>query len=186
MGRNTKKCKKELLKTMGKIYKNPLMGITSKSFDEGWIKISPEYFKRLEKMTGEKFPFPVVEAYLTTAARCPYSPNKRPPYFFINFFSNIPNALHTMGHEIMHIHLHNINWWKKVEDEIGNNKTHDLKEALTKLLDLEFKDLWIVKERGYPSHEKLREYIAEQWKKKKDFDNLTNKCIKWIKKNGIK
>ncbi len=86
----------------------------------------------------------------------------------------------------MHIHLHNTYWWKKVEDEIGYDKTHDLKEAFTELLNLEFRDLWIVKEKGYPNHEILRKYISKQWKNKKDFDKLTDNCINWIKRDGIR
>ena len=107
-------------------------------------------------------------------------------HFFVNFFSNIPHALDTAGHELMHIHIHNTDYWTKTEKEIGYDKTHDLKEALTELLNLEFKDLWIAEDRGYPNHTKLRKYISSQWKKEKDFDKLMENSIKWIKRNGIK
>ena len=181
-----KECKEELADTMKMVHNSPLIKLTTKTLTDGWSKISTEYFRRLEKITKRRFIIKKIDAYLTTAGRCPYSPNKNPPYFYINFFSNIPNALHTMGHELMHIHLHNTDWWKKVEGEIGDSKTHDLKEAFTELLNLEFTDLWIVRETSYPNHKMLREYISKQWKKKKDFDKLTNSCIKWIKKNGVK
>jgi hypothetical protein len=84
------------------------------------------------------------------------------------------------------MHLHNTDWWDKVEKKLGNKKTHDLKEALTELLNLEFKDLWIVDDRSYPNHIQLREFIKKEWMKEKDFDKLTEDCIKWIKKNGVK
>jgi hypothetical protein len=90
------------------------------------------------------------------------------------------------GHELMHIHLHNTDWWKRVKRKMGQEKTHDLKEALTELLNLEFRNLWIVEDKGYPNHAKLREFISKKWKKDKDFDKLTDNCIKWIKKNGVK
>ena len=185
-GKKYEKCKDELEKKMISLYNNPLIKLTAKSFDSGWSNISDKYFRRLEKITKRKISLKKVEAYLTTAARCPYSPNKKIPYFYINFFSSIPNALHTMGHELMHIHLHNTNWWEYVENKIGNDKTHDLKEALTQLLNLEFRDLWLVQEKGYPNHKLLRNYISKKWKERKDFNKLTDDCINWIKRNGVK
>lgn len=180
------KCKKELAKTMRYLYLNPLTKMVAKDIENNWSKISKEYFKRLEKITKRKFPIKKLDVYLTTTTRCPYNPNKKNPSFYVHFFSNTPDALHTMGHELMHIHLHRIDWWKKVENELGREKTNDLKEALTVLLNLEFEDLWIAEDKGYPNHEKLRKYISQQWKKRKDFDKLTGNCIVWIKKNGVK
>ena len=60
-------------------------------------------------------------------------------------------------------------------------ETEDLKEALTILLNLEFNDLWFIKEIGYESHEKLREFIKNQWMKNKNFDVLLNKCVVYLK-----
>ena len=180
------KCKKSLTNSMNHIYKSSWPKLIYNSFNQNWSKIEKEYFRRLEKITKTKFPFKKINAYLTTSSRCPYNPNKKGPYFFVKFFSNIPSALHVAGHELMHIHLHNNGWWEKFEKEIGNDKTHDLKESLTELLNLEFQDLWVVHDPSYPNHENLRKYISQQWKRKKDFDLLTENCIKWIKKNGIK
>lgn len=179
-------CKKQLMNTMNPIYKHGLAKQLPKIFSDEWGKIQIEYFKRLEKVTKQKFSFNKINAYLTTSGRCPYNPNSRPPMFYVGFFNGIPFALRGSGHELMHIHLHNIDWWQEVDKELGNKKTHDLKEALTELLNHEFRDLWIVNDNSYPNHVKLREYISKQWKKKKDFDLLTANCIKWIKRNGVK
>ena len=175
------KCRKQLLKSIKNIYKNRLLKDTPKYLQESWNKINKEYFKRLEKITKKKFPNKKINVFLTTIPRCPYRPYWSPPAFYVPIFSSIPHVLQICGHELMHIHLHNTDWWNKVEKELGNKKTHDLKESLTELLNLEFKELWIVKDEGYPNHKKLREYIHQQWKKKKDFDELTKKCIKKIK-----
>jgi hypothetical protein len=179
-------CKKELMKNMEGMYKNNLIKITAKQVNEIWKSIEIEYFKRLEKITKRKFKFKRVKGFLTTCGRCPYKPHWRPPAFYVGFFANIPKMLNTAGHELMHIHLHNTDWWKKVEKELGNDKTHHLKEALTVLLNLEFRDLWFGFDPGFPRHIKLRQFIEKEWRKKKDFDKLTDKCIKWIKKNGVK
>jgi hypothetical protein len=71
-----------------------------------------------------------------------------------------------------------------VEDEIGKEKTADLKESLTVLLNLEFGNLFLAKDRGYPLHQKLRSFIEEEWKKEKDFDKLIGKCISFIKNDS--
>ncbi len=181
-----KKCKKRLQKTMDYMYKSYLIELTVEFFEKGWKKIEKEYFRRLEKITKKKIGFNQVNVYLTTVGRCPYNPHGKIPHLFVNFFISIPDSLENIGHELMHIHIHNTNYWTKIENEIGYNKTHDLKEALTELLNLEFRDLWRVDDWGYPNHTKLREYISKEWKKHKDFERLISDCIKWIKKNGIK
>ena len=71
-------------------------------------------------------------------------------------------------------------YWDKIESQIGKDKTGDLKEALTVLLNLEFKDLWFVEDKGYESHKELRDFILEEWKKEKDFEKLLEKCIKFL------
>jgi hypothetical protein len=185
-GKSYRACNKKLREEMKEMYKNTLFKYSLEYFNDIWKKVEKDYFRRLEKVTNRKFPFKKVNAYLTTAGRCPYRYHWRPPAYYVNFFGNVPSILHISGHEIMHIHLHNTDWWKKVEKELGNRKTHDLKEALTELLNLEFKDIWIMKDEPYPDHRLLRNYISQQWKKEKNFDKLTEDCIKWIQKKGVK
>jgi len=80
----------------------------------------------------------------------------------------------------MHLYFHKF-YWDKVESEIGEDKTADLKEALTVLLNVEFKDLWFVSDQGYKPHEELRKFIRDEWKKEKDFDVLLKKCVEYLK-----
>jgi len=182
-------CKKPLKKIIDSIYEKEILPQIANSFSKTWKKISKQYFTRLKKIIGVKnlnIKFSKINGYLTGSARCPYEPNKKNPSFFVNFFWGIPNVLQTAGHEIMHIYFHNSKYWDLCKKEIGYDKTHNLKESLTELLNLEFRDLWIVENLGYPNHKHLMKFINKQWKKKKDFEILINKSIKWIKKNGIK
>jgi len=117
-------------------------------------------------------------ARLTTVSSCPY--NTGDNSFMINFFSPIPGVLATTGHEIMHLYFHKY-FWDDTEKEIGKEKTADLKEALTVLLNLEFKDLWFVEDKGYEPHKELRDFIKSEWKKQKDFDLLLKNAISYIK-----
>ena len=80
----------------------------------------------------------------------------------------------------MHIQFHNT-YWPKIEKQIGKEKTADLKEALTILLNLEFKDLWFVRDEGYEIHQELRKFIEKEWKENPDFDILMKKCVEYLK-----
>jgi len=39
----------------------------------------------------------------------------------------------------------------------------------------------LLKHKGYPKHEKLREFIEKEWKKEPDFKNLLEKCVEFLK-----
>ncbi len=174
-------CKIELKKRYKKLHENSILKTAPNLFNESWKKIEKEYFSRLKKIMKKPFYCEKVLVYLTTFGRCPYRPHKNPPYFYVNVFSNIFKVMGTSGHELMHLQFHN-QCWESVEKELGYRKTHDLKEALTVLLNIEFQDLWVLGENGYPNHQKLREFIIKEWKKKKDFEVLLDKCIKYMKK----
>ena len=70
---------------------------------------------------------------------------------------------------------------KLKETEEGKEKTADLKEALTVLLNLEFRNLWVVEDAGYEVHKELRNFITNKWNEEKDFDILIQKCITHLK-----
>jgi len=180
-GKEFEECKKELLKLRKKTYTSSLFPVVVNSFNKAWNIINDEYFKRLEKIMKKQICSGKFTAYLSTMGAHSYNYNIKSPFFMVGFFGGIPSALEMAGHEIMHIQFHNA-YWKEVEKKIGFDKTNDLKESLTILLDLEFKDLWLIKDKGYDSHKELREFISKEWKKKKDFDILLDKCVKYLKK----
>jgi len=179
-GKEFDKCKKELEDYRTKMYNSRLIELFVDSIQKAWNKINDEFFKRLEKITKRKFKFEKINAYITTVMRCPY--NYQEPSFMVSFFRDLTGALSTCGHELIHIQFHNT-YWNDIERQTGKEKTADLKEALTVLLNLEFKDLWFVEDKGYEPHKELREFIEKEWQKKKDFDVLMKKCVTYLKKN---
>ena len=150
-----------------------------KALQKSWDKINDEYFKRLDKIMKTKICFKEVTAYITTVTRCPYEHNRENPWFMVSFFRDVLHILAVCGHEIMHIQFHNT-YWKEIEKKIGKEKTADLKEALTVLLNLEFRDLWFVDDLGYESHKELRKFIEKEWKKEQDFEVLLKKCVNFL------
>ena len=170
-------CKKELLNYLIKLQESDLVDITLKAVEEAWRKIETDFFKRMDKLMKHSYNSDI-KAYLTTLGICPYDPDE--PSFMFSIFYSVLNNLKTCGHEIMHLYFHKF-YWSKVEKEIGKQNTWDLKEALTVLLNYEFKDLWFVSDNGYDKHKELRNFISRQWKKEKDFDILIKKCVEWYK-----
>jgi hypothetical protein len=172
-------CKKELKKELTTVHNSKLIDYFAEGVEKSWKLIEKEYFKRLNKITGKKILAKDITVYITTAGRCPYD-GKDYEWFFVNYFSSFAYVLVTCGHELMHFNFHQF-FWKDIEQQIGKEKTSNLKEALTVLLNLEFNDLWFVEDRGYTLHQELREFITNQWKKQKDFDLLLNKCVEHLK-----
>jgi hypothetical protein len=177
-GKKFEECKEELEKQKKKMYDSGFIEIFEETMQKAWNKINDEYFKRLKKIMKRQIPNEQFTAYITTNIRCPY--NYKEFSFMISFFRDLLNAIKTCGHEIMHIQFHNT-YWGQIEEQIGKEKTADLKEALTVLLNLEFRDLWFVDDNGYDVHKELRQFITEQWKKEKDFESLLKKCVEYLK-----
>jgi len=180
-GKKFEEIKDTLKNYQKKIHSSALIPKIKRAFNDAWNQINDEYFKRLEKIMKRPICCEKITAYLTILQRCPYKPIKDNPSFFVHLFGGIPSVMATIGHEVMHIQFHNT-YWEGIEKQIGKEKTEDLKEALTTILNLEFQDLWIVPDNGYNMHKELRDFIEKQWKKNPDFDVLLENCIKYLKK----
>jgi len=177
-GRSLEDCRGELVHCIAPLHNSPLLKEYISSVEKGWREVEIEYFKRANRIfQAELSRNP--RAYLTTIPICPYSEEEFS--FMFSFNHPIPLSVKTCGHEIFHLYFHE-HYWKNVEKEIGKDKTSDLKEAVTVLLNTDsFKDLFpTVRDRGYPNHKALRAYITEQWKSSKDFPLLIEKCINYI------
>lgn len=172
-GNKFEKCKEELTAHLSKLQGSKLIQINLNSLDDAWREIEKEFFKRMDELMNNRFDKDIT-AYLTTLGVCPYDPDE--PSFMFSLFYSLPHQLKTCGHEIMHLYFHRF-YWDKIEPKIGKKKTGDLKEALTVLLNAEFKDLWFSKDYGYDSHKKLREFILKEWEKEKNFEKLLERCI---------
>jgi hypothetical protein len=158
-----------LKKEVAIIHDSKLIRYFIEGVEKSWRVIEKEYFKRLEKITGEKILAYDVKVLITTAGRCPYDGDYY-KWFFINYFSSFAQVLATCGHELMLFNFHQF-YWDEVEKQIGKDKTSDLKESLTMLLNIEFNDLWFVGDKGYEPHKELREFIAKEWIKEKFLKN---------------
>jgi hypothetical protein len=142
-----------------------------------WESIEEDYIERLEKITKKLFNRKKILCYLITAPRCRYSPNER--WFMLNIVLSPLVNVKNIGHELFHLHFHE-HFFNDISIKLGPEKTHILKEALTVLLNLEFRDLWYSEDRGYASHQELRNFIKNIWEKEKDFDVILELCVKYL------
>lgn len=178
--KNYEDCENELEKYYEKVHNSKLIPKLIIAVNGAWSIIEDDFLKRLEIVMGQKIIFDEVTGYFTSVGRCPYNPDLENANFYFCGFNGIFGILKTTAHELMHIQFHNT-YWDEIEKKIGKEKTWDLKEALTVLLNLEFKDLWFVKDKGYELHKELRHFIATEWKKEKDFRKLLNKAVDFLK-----
>lgn len=171
-------------KRQEKLYNSGFINIKTKSLQSAWDLINDEYFNRLEKLTGNKFDAENITAYIHTMGPSPYNCNKNNAWFMVNFNSSLIRGLGTCAHELIHFDFH-YNDWEDMEEKVGKINTWDIKEGLTELLNFEFLDLYLSKDIGYPIHDKLREFISQEWKKEKDYHKLLDKCMNYIKENTV-
>ncbi len=104
-GKKLSECKTKIKKIFYEKHKKILIKDVESYINISWGKIEKEYFRRLKKITKEEFKFKKVNAYLTSAPRCPYRPHWRPPAFYVQIFTSIQDNLMIAGHELMHIQL---------------------------------------------------------------------------------
>jgi hypothetical protein len=178
-GKTFEKSKKEIEKYNSKLYNSDIIEVFIKSTKKLWNKKEKEFFRRLEKITKKPFKEKLT-CYVTTITICPYNVNEK--WFMCSLFSNLTGALLTIGHETLHFHFIEHDY-KKIEKQIGKEKTEDLKESLTVLLNLEFNDLFFNLDNGYPNHQELRKFIKDEWKKEKNYNKLLIKCVEYLKKS---
>lgn len=128
------------------------------ALEGAWEKIERRYFKRLEKILRKPIFIKEFRCYLTTGFMCPYDP--RDNSFMVSLWHNIPWNITTICHEIFHLQFLYY-YGKYCREFISQEKLDDLKEALTFILDTDFKDLLLCEDEGYPAHRKLRRKLKK-------------------------
>ena len=143
-GRSLEETGQDIEKFNQKIYENELVRELPDILDKSWARIEDHFIKRLERITGKKFGSRQITGYITTISKCPYNP--RESWFMVSLFNSIPGCMLTTAHELFHMHMHDY-FFDILKLDIGEEKAHDIKEAVTtSLLNMEFKDLWIVED----------------------------------------
>jgi len=169
----------ENIKINDYLYESVDLKELAKFLEIQWDRISEEFDERLRLITGKQVIDKKINSFLISFGKCSYNLEER--YFFVSFFSNNFDIKRIIAHELFHFHFHNY-YFKSLQDKIGKSLAQDIKEALTVLLNIEFKDLIFVPDKGYEKHKDLREFIINQWKIEKNFDKLIEDCVLFLTK----
>ncbi|KKQ55654.1 MAG: hypothetical protein US74_C0025G0001 [Parcubacteria group bacterium GW2011_GWA2_38_13] len=132
-------------------------------------------FERMEKVTGRKICRKDFICFLTTFCRGPYV--ERKGYIWLITRRHENDYIASFLHELLHFQTHTY-WEKIIKEKLAEEEFNNLKEALTVILDEEFKDIMECEDGGYKDHKALRERILCQWKEDKNFDRLIEFGIK--------
>jgi hypothetical protein len=137
----------------------------------------------LKKLTGFGLDYEEIRLGITTFQRCPYNANKGTLYIICG--ASARYVTFVTYHECMHMIVHNHFWNLFDEAGLNNTQAHDIKEALTVLLNpiLVMRDL--PEDKGYQIHQKLRDDITRLSKKGFSFENIIRETIKIYQKNPI-
>lgn len=147
-----------------------------------WSKVEKIFFNILSSATQKPIFANNFRCYLTTGFMCPY--NEKENWFMTSVWHSLPFSITIICHELLHFQF--LYYYKSYLKKKGltNKQIEDLKESLTFLLnEPEFKEVILVKDRGYPNHQKLRKKFKQEWQKKKDFQKFLEKAVEIVKKD---
>ncbi|NQU86306.1 MAG: hypothetical protein HQ541_11145 [Mariniphaga sp.] len=146
-----------------------------KIIENKWAQVNKSFWSRAEKFFRTKLPHRQITVYLTVSDVCGY--NIKDGYFFITLKSSCSNLI------IMHELWHFFTWYSfgkkfKETNVISKEKYYDIKESLTEILNLEFKDLLGNQiDKGYPDHQKIRKKVKKLWVKYENIKKVVDKLL---------
>ncbi|MCX6822465.1 MAG: hypothetical protein NTX91_00510 [candidate division SR1 bacterium] len=130
------------------------------------------YIKKMETLTKQPFLYDEITCYLTTLARCPYNREKG----LIRLWYKAQDPVRVFLHEILHFQFHQRYRDNPKVKLLSKEQFEDLKESLTFLLNIEFKEYIEFPDYGYPQHQELRkqleDYRLSQPENERDFEKL--------------
>jgi len=173
-------CREEIREDIQGFHDSKILSIFLKSLRDSWGLINDAYFDRLKKVTGSEIYTNQFTAYLTVAGRCPYSAED--DSFMVSSRRPIFQNLRTCGHELLHLQMEKTHL-PYIREQLKFREAEYINESLTSLLNLEFKDLWLVYDSGYDQHKGLRKIISEKWKNNPQIKPLIEDCINYVKNN---
>lgn len=135
----------------------------------------------MEKFTNTKIYRQDFVWYITTFPRGPYNFEKW--YIWLYYNWSIKYYIWFFLHELLHFQfLHNYKNHPAIID-LNNQEFEFLKEALTVILNYEFKEFLWRQDEWYPIHRELRNQLEIFWQQNKNFEELVIYWSEIIKKS---
>lgn len=179
-GKEFREVKDYLRKEIKKYYEG--FEFLTSEFREYWKNKEGAIIRKLEKIHNREFPVGKVIIYYTSCQRCPYDFENNTFWMQINEFDRNKDRLCCIiTHELMHLFFMEYYWNKCKERGLNNEEIDNIKEAFSVIINLEFQDIFQHKDRGYPKHKKLREFIEQEWDKNNNFERVLGRVCKYLK-----
>jgi len=161
-------------------YREFIIGKELSALGDIWKKVENNFFDILSAITQKPIYENNFRCFFTSGFMCPY--NQKENWFMASIWHSIPFSITTICHELLHLQF--LHYYKDYLKKRGlnNKQIEDLKESLTFLLnEPEFKEIILVKDKGYPNHQKMRRQLKKIWRRDKNFSIFLEKSIKIVK-----
>jgi len=141
-------------------------------------------FQIMEKVTGQPVYLDKFYCFITSFPRSPYNFEKG--YIWLQIFhkseigGNPENQITIFIHELLHFQVHYY-YEKELKKQLTNKQFEYLKEAMTVIINDEFKEIITVEDKGYEIHKELRIKLLAIWRQEKSFDKFIDEGIKIVK-----
>lgn len=163
-----------ILPHLKKVYQNIDINLYIKNLQEGFDQKSDMMFQRMENLTKHPIYRDDFICFITSFPRFPYIYEKG--YVWLSYKRPVDYQLQIFIHELLHFQYF-VYYGERVWDALGKEKHATLKEAMTVILDDEFKDITPVHDEGYKEDEEIRKKLLEVWKETRDMDLFIDKAI---------
>lgn len=164
-----------LIPHLNKLYKKLNIKTKTKPIQEIFNQKKDLIFQLMEKATGRKVFRNDFTLYLTTLARAPY--NYPQGDVWLPIIWSEERYIDVFLHELLHFQTYAY-WRKDCPKKMNNEEFENLKEALTVILDEDFKSIISRNDMGYKVHKYLRRDLTKHWQKNKNFDRLVKYGVK--------
>ena len=157
-----------------------------KQLQEYWDTIEEKYFNHLaDRMQLTSFhEIKQLGGFLSVRYGSGY--NAEQQWFAVSAYNGTMRNTLTAMHEIMHIFFHK-QWWNFCKNQgLSNNNIWDVKESMTVLLNLWFKNQVIDTDWGYDEHAELRRFIINWFLETRNFQKTLEKACVYMKKHPEK
>lgn len=160
--------------------KELILSLITKQLQEYWDVTEEQYFTHLanQMQLTSFYNISQLLGFLSSRHGSGYSAQEL--WFAVSIHGGtVRNGLTAM-HEIMHIFFHK-QWWNFCQElGISNKNMWDVKEAVTVLLNLWFKNQVIDIDRGYEEHTELRHLIKEWFLESRNFKKTLLKACEFV------
>ncbi|MCR4322911.1 MAG: hypothetical protein NUV61_02390 [Candidatus Azambacteria bacterium] len=166
--------------------KEALPDLIVKQLQEYWDTIEEKYFNHLaDRMQLTSFhEIKQLGGFLSVRYGSGY--NAEQQWFAVSVYNGTMRNTLTAMHEIMHIFFHK-QWWSFCKNQgLPDNNIWDVKESMTVLLNLWFKNQIIDTDWGYDEHTELRRFIIDWFLEARDFQKTLEKACAYMKKHPEK